>query len=76
MVGETGSCDAVWLYRERSRDIANVALRREAGQLDFQYGQRRGLSCVQGVIELIVVFDKSLFDEIKVAMDEKTARAA
>lgn len=26
--------------------------------------------------ELIAVFDKSLFDEIKVAMDEKTARAA
>jgi len=30
----------------------------------------------QSSLELKTVFDNSLFDEIKVAMDEKTARAA
>lgn len=39
-------------------------------------GVYREFTAAQCVIQLTVVFDKSLFDEIKIAMDDKSARAA
>ena len=67
------------MYSPRPLFSAGPPLRRETRSLDLKHGQRRCLpyaSLVLWSTELIAVFDRSLFDEIKVAMDDKLTRAA